>query len=80
MKLRIRILLTAILCLGCLGTWNVYSQRRSASRWEYKFVEIDRQQSPEVRINALAEQGWELVTVQPVGNSDRYVFYLRHPK
>jgi hypothetical protein len=79
MKFRVQILLIVILGLCCLASWNVYSQRRVSSEWQYKIVELERE-SAEPKINNLGAQGWELVSVQLKGESSRALYYLKRAK
>lgn len=79
MKYRVQILLIVILGLGCVASWNVYSQRRVSSEWQYKIVESERERA-EKEINNLGAQGWDLVSVQREGESSRALYYLKRAK
>jgi len=79
MKAPTQLLLVIMLSLYFLATCTGYSQGKQGrqSRWEYKFVEYDRGLQAQNEINNFAGQGWELVTVEGVVGSDRYVFFLK---
>ena len=77
MRSKVQLLLIAIVTICVLGTWTVYSQRRQTQRWEYRFVEYERGPRAQTEINKLAADGWELITVENVVNSDLYLYFLK---
>lgn len=77
MKLKATLLLIVTFGLCLLGTWTVFGQKRQNQRWEYKFVEYERGPRTQAAINNLAAEGWELVTVEGVVDSDLYMYFLK---
>ena len=80
MRSKVQLLLIAIVTICVLGTWTVYSQRRPSQRWEYVFVEYERGPRSQTEINKLAADGWELITVEGVVDTDRYVYFLKRQR
>jgi hypothetical protein len=77
MKSKVQLLLIAVLSLCLMGTWTVYSQRRQSQQWEYKIAEYQRAPWAEPAINKLAADGWELVTIEGVINSDAHLYLFK---
>lgn len=73
-------LILIVIGVFCLVGWTGYQQRRRPSAWEYKFVEAVYDDRAEKELNNLGAQGWELVAVQPIGESGRATYYLKRAR
>lgn len=72
-------LLIIIVGVLCLTGWQVSSQQKQTTVWEYKIVEPSSR-IPIKEMNDLGAQGWELVTVQFHENSGGADYYFKRAR
>ena len=81
MNKRWMLILVSVVALASI-VWTVQAQRRSSpsSAWDYKVVyDGNGDRGVESRLNQIASQGWELVSVTHVEGSSEIILFLKRP-
>ena len=60
--------------IGLIG-WSGYAQKKNSARvaWEYK----EAVSLSEKQVNALGDEGWEMVGFSVDGNGNKFMFFKR---
>ena len=71
MKTKINLLIAAVVLL-CLVGWTIYGQKQTPTKvsWEYHVTGFNNWVEASGKLNALGNEGWELVSVTEVGSTN----------